>query len=81
MSFPTLPTYYLHTLREALKETQERLAAAHTSLETNEDLKAITEHVYESNGTDMGDFWLSFLEITDPSRNAKHYLSSDGLQP
>ena len=76
---------HLITLRSALNESQENLAAAHDSLEQDEDLLDIVQHVYKSNGTDMGDFWLSFLEMSDVLiqnihachvRSVSEYLSS-----
>ena len=80
-----LMKHHLDTLRQTLKESQENLTGAHRNLENNRDLQEIVKSVYESNGTDMGDFWLTFLEMSDVlmqniyachSRNAKEYLSS-----
>ena len=34
-------------------------------MEKDEDLIDLVSRVYQSNGTDMGDYWLSFLEMTD----------------
>ena len=80
-----LMKHHLDTLRQTLKESQENLADAHRHLENDRDLQVIVKSVYESNGTDMGDFWLTFLEMSDVlmknihachSRNAQEYLSS-----
>ena len=48
-------------------------------------MKELINRVYEKPGTDMGDFWVSFLEMSDPliqcldachARNGSEYLSS-----
>ena len=78
-------TKNLEILRDALNETQEVLQEAHTSLEGDEDVKDLINQVYEKPGTDMGDFWISFIEMTDPlvqniyachAQDASEYLSS-----
>jgi hypothetical protein len=75
----------LKTLRNALTETQEALQKAHKDLEEDGDVKELINRVYEKPGTDMGDFWVSFLEMTDPlvqclhachARNGTEYLVS-----
>ena len=75
----------LSILRNCLNETQAALQEAHEVLEHDEELEGIIEMVYASPGTDMGDFWVSFLEMSDPlvqnidachTRNALEYLSS-----
>lgn len=75
----------LDILRNALNETQEVLHKAHHDLQEDDEIKQLINKVYEKPGTDMGDFWLSFLEMTDPlvqnidayhARNGPEYLSS-----
>ena len=75
----------LDTLRNALTETQEAVQAAHIDLEDDDDIKELINKVYEKPGTDMGDFWVSFMEMSDPlvqsidachARNGSEYLSS-----
>ena len=56
----------LDILWNALSETQEALHKAHIDLQDDNGIKQIISKVYEKPGTDMGDFWLSFLEMTDP---------------
>ena len=77
--------HHLDTLRQTLKESQENLADIHRNPENDRDLQEVVQSVYESNGTDIGDFWLTFLEMNDVlmqnihachSRNAQEYLSS-----
>ena len=75
----------LETLRNALTETQEVLQEAHIHLENDDGIKNLINRVYEEPGTDMGDFWVSFIEMSDPlvqnihachARNVSEYLSS-----
>jgi len=75
----------LDILRNALTETQQALHKAHNDLQEDDDIKQLISKVFEKPGTDMGYFWLSFLEMTDPvvhnidacdPRNGLEYLSS-----
>ncbi|KAJ4927219.1 hypothetical protein JOQ06_014954, partial [Pogonophryne albipinna] len=75
----------LNTLRNALTDTREVLQAAHSNLEDDDGMKELITRVYEKPGTDMGDFWISFMEMSDPlvqnidachARNGSEYLSS-----
>ena len=56
----------LDTLRNAFTETQEDLQKAHSNLEDDDDIKELINQVYKEPGTDMGDFWVSFMEMSDP---------------
>jgi hypothetical protein len=56
----------LDTVRNPLTEAQEALQNVHTDLEVNAEMKMLVDKDYEKPGIDMGDFWLSFLEMTDP---------------
>ena len=76
---------FLQILRSALKESQDKLRSAHNCLEEDEGLNEIVRLVYKPTGTDMGDYWISFLEMTDlliqnihacHVRNLSNYLSS-----
>ena len=75
----------LHTLRNALTETQGALDDAHSNLAEDNDMLDLVNKVYNEAGTDMGDFWLSFMEMTDPlvqnvnachARHLTEYISS-----
>ena len=75
----------LDILRNALTETQQALHKAHNDLQEDDDIKQLISKVFEKPGTDMGYFWLSFLEMTDPvvhnidacdPRNGLEYMSS-----
>ena len=56
----------LHTPLNALTETQGALDDAHSKLAEDDDMLHLVNKVYKEAGTDMDDFWLSFLEMTDP---------------
>jgi len=75
----------LDTLRQPLIEVHDVLEDAHKDLEDSDDIKELVNKVYEKPGTDMGDFWVSFLEMSDTlvqsidachARNGSEYLSS-----
>ena len=75
----------LEILRKALTETQELLQEAHSNLQDDDDIREIINKVYKKPGTDMGDLWISYLEMTEPlaqnidachARNGLEYLSS-----
>ena len=75
----------LDILRNPHSETQEALAKAYTTLENDNGMIHLIKKVYEKPCTSMGDFWISFLEMTDPlvqnidachTQNALEYLSS-----
>ena len=72
-------------LQNALTETREAVHIRRGDLKEDADIKQIINKVYEKPGTDMEDFWMSFLVMTDPliqnidachSRNILEYLSS-----
>ena len=86
-------------LGELSRETRDKLGILHNSttkkleaiqqaqfeLENSEEITDLIQRVYQKMETDMGDFWISFLEMTDPlvqcidachSRNFLEYLSS-----
>jgi hypothetical protein len=75
----------LDTLRTAFTETQEDLQKARSNLEDDDNIKELINQVYKEPDTDMGDFWVSFMEMLDPlvqnidachARNGTEYLSS-----
>ena len=57
--------HFLQILRSALEESENKLRSAHNCLVEDEGLNEIVHFVHEPTGTDMGDYWISFLEITD----------------
>ena len=75
----------LEILCNALTETQEALQKAHNDLQEDDEMKGLINKVYEKLDTDMGDFWVLFLEMSDPlvqsidachAQNGPEYLSS-----
>ncbi|KAG1677198.1 Echinoderm microtubule-associated protein-like [Nymphon striatum] len=49
-----------------------KLSAAHVVLSQLEEIKSVVKAVYQKPETDMGDYWLSFLEMTDPLAQNVH---------
>ena len=75
----------LSIVRDPLKHSQQELSAAHTALSQIEEVQSIVQAVYEKPETDMGDYWVSFLEMSDPlaqnvhachTQNYEEYVSS-----
>ncbi|KAL8573120.1 hypothetical protein ACOMHN_027380 [Nucella lapillus] len=75
----------LGIVRNALTETQEAIHEAHGDLQEDDNMKDMIKSVYEKPGTDMGDFWISFMEMIDPlaqnldachASNGPEYVSS-----
>ena len=58
----------LATLRSPLNEMKESLVKACELLEGMDEIQELVSKVYSTPGTDMGDFWLSFLETGFISR-------------
>ena len=56
----------LSVLRDPLNRSQQQLSTAYQVLSQLDEIKTIVEAVYEKPGTDMGDYWISFLEMSDP---------------
>ena len=56
---------FLQILRSAFKESHDKLQSFRNCLEEDEGLNEIVRLVYKPTGTDMGDYWISFLEMTD----------------
>ncbi|KAG1648975.1 hypothetical protein GQR58_029417 [Nymphon striatum] len=48
------------------------LSAAHVVLSQLEEIKSVVKAVYQKPETNMGDYWLSFLEMTDPLAQNVH---------
>ena len=55
----------LETLRNALEETKGVLASAYGELEDEASISKLVDEVYQTPGTEMGDYWLSFMEMSD----------------
>ena len=75
----------LDTLCNLHNETQEALAKSYTTLENDNDMIHLMKKVYEKPCMILGDFWILFLEMTNPlvqnidachTQNALEYLSS-----
>ena len=70
-------------LRNPLNETQALLPEASHVLQFFPVFQDIVSQVYTAQDTDVGRYWLSFLEITDPliqSNTAGHTQCFDELK-
>ena len=52
-------------LRKALEESKDKLLSVHGELQGDESIGKLVDEMYRSPGTDIGDFWLTFLEMSD----------------
>ena len=62
----SLSTKYIHnleSLKKALIEEKDNLAAAYIDFKMNENIQKLAEAVYESANTDMGEYCMSFMEM------------------
>ena len=55
----------LNVLKRTLDESKVILAEAYGDLVDDEIILEHVQAVYETPGTDMGNFWLSFMEMSD----------------
>ena len=62
----------LKKLRDPLNHIQPQLHEAHVYLENSMEINQLVLKVYEKPNKDMGDFWLSYLEMTDPVAQNMH---------
>ncbi|KAG1654985.1 hypothetical protein GQR58_024759 [Nymphon striatum] len=60
------------TLKAANTYGLSLLSAAHVVLSQLEEIQSVVKAVYQKPETDMGDYWLSFLEMTDPLAQNVH---------
>ena len=68
----------LSVLRDPLNRSQQQHSTAYQVLSQLDEIKTIVEAVYEKPGTDMGDYWISFLEMSDPlAQNIHAYHTQD----
>ena len=55
----------LEVVRKALTENKDNLASVYADLEIDENIQKLVDTVYERANTDMGENWMSFMEISD----------------
>ena len=63
-----LSTENIHNLevsKKASTENKANLASAYADLEIDEYVQKLVDAVYERSNTDMGEFWMSFMKISD----------------
>ena len=80
----TAAQHSLNTVHNVLTATQVTLPEANSCLEYDVFTRHLITEVYEKPDKDMGDFWISFVEMPDPllrfieachARNFNEYLS------
>ena len=55
----------LDILKKALVENKDNLASVYADLETDQNIQKLVDAVYERANTDMGEYWMSFMEMSD----------------
>ena len=55
----------LNILREATLQNKHSLASSYAKMENNSEIKMLLDGVYESPNTDMGSYWMSFIDMSD----------------
>ena len=75
--------FNLDILHNALTETEGALDDVHSNHAEDDDMLDLVDKVYKEAETDMGDSWLSFLEMTPctkyrcmPCKHLTEYISS-----
>ena len=61
-SLSTENVHNLNILKKALSENKDNLASAYADLETDQNFQKLVLAVYERANTDMGEYWMSFME-------------------
>ena len=64
-SLSTENIHNLDILKKALTENKDNLASAYTYLETDQNIQKLVNAVYERANTDMGENWMSFMEMSN----------------
>ena len=81
---PAAAQHSLDTVHNALTATQVTLPEANSCLVYDVFMRHLITKVYEKSDTDMGDFWISFVEMPEPlmrfldachARNSNEYMS------
>ena len=55
----------LDILKKALTENKDNLASAYADLETDQNIQKLVDAFYERANTDMSEYWMSFMEMSD----------------
>ena len=64
-SLSTENIHNLDILKKALVENKDNLASVYADLETDQNIQKLVDAVYERANTDMGEYWMSFMEMSD----------------
>ena len=55
----------LDILKKALTENKDNLASAYADLQMDQNIQKLVGAVYERANTDVGEYWMSFMEMSD----------------
>ena len=64
-SLSTENSHNLDILKKELVENKDNLASVYADLETDQNIQKLVDAVYERANTDMGEYWMSFMEMSD----------------
>ena len=64
-SLPSENTHSLEVLKKVLTDNNDNLASAYVDLEMDGNTQKLVDAVYERANTDMGEYWRSFMEMSD----------------
>ena len=64
-SLPSENTHILEVLKKKLTDNNDKLASAYADLEMDGNTQKLVDAVYERANTDMGEYWRSFMEMSD----------------
>ena len=64
-SFSTENIHNLDILKKAFTENKDNLASAYADLETDKNIQELVDAVYERANTDIGKYWMNFMEMSD----------------
>ena len=64
-SLPSEDTHILEVLKKKLTDNNDNLASAYADLEMDRNTQKLVDAVYKRANTDMGEYWRSFMEMSD----------------
>ena len=64
-SFSAENIHSLEVLKKVLTENKDNIASAYADLEMDENIQKLVDAVYERENTEMGQYWMSFMEMSN----------------
>ena len=56
---------HLKILQEAIDQNKHSLVSSYAKMEKNSEIQMLVDGVCESPNTDMGSYWMSFIDMSD----------------